>query len=352
MTARRLLPDTEGLLAAARDAGARGLPGARLHQRRPDHGAPARGRRLRRGDAARLADRQRPRPDESRTASGPSSAASRCRSIVDAGVGTASDACVTMEQGVDGILMNTALAEAQDPVAMARAMGLAVESGRTGLPRRPHAAPRSGGAVVARSRDAGLARCRSPRRHEARAGSRCRPRASNPGVRHGRSCDRCARAARSTRRSNGRSSCWGSRIGAWRTSWPPGCCEARARSTPGWRRWCRAAGKRWPPSSRRCSGSAPSSSPRSTGCRPMRRSTPAWSWPRSPAARARAASSTRCSAGWAGRRRSRKRPERNRPPSGWPGRARIRPGWSSGGSSGSARGRPRPCSAGTTPGHA
>ena len=46
--------------------------------------------------------------------------------IVDAGVGTASDACVTMEQGVDGILMNTALAQAQDPVRMATAMRLAV----------------------------------------------------------------------------------------------------------------------------------------------------------------------------------------------------------------------------------
>ena len=50
--------------------------------------------------------------------------------IVDAGVGTASDACVTMEQGVDGILMNTALAAAQDPVTMAHAMKLAVEAGR------------------------------------------------------------------------------------------------------------------------------------------------------------------------------------------------------------------------------
>jgi len=50
--------------------------------------------------------------------------------VVDAGVGTASDACLTMEQGVDGILMNTALAAARDPVAMARAMGLAVEAGR------------------------------------------------------------------------------------------------------------------------------------------------------------------------------------------------------------------------------
>ncbi len=50
--------------------------------------------------------------------------------IVDAGVGTASDACATMEQGVDGILMNTALAEAEDPAGMATAMRLAVEAGR------------------------------------------------------------------------------------------------------------------------------------------------------------------------------------------------------------------------------
>src|SRR5690606_7675536 len=50
--------------------------------------------------------------------------------IVDAGVGTASDACVVMEQGVDGILMNTALAQAEDPVQMATAMRLAVDAGR------------------------------------------------------------------------------------------------------------------------------------------------------------------------------------------------------------------------------
>ena len=50
--------------------------------------------------------------------------------IVDAGVGTASDACLTMEQGVDGVLMNTALAAARDPVGMARAMRLAVRAGR------------------------------------------------------------------------------------------------------------------------------------------------------------------------------------------------------------------------------
>jgi thiazole synthase len=68
--------------------------------------------------------------------------------IVDAGVGTASDACVTMEQGVDGILMNTALAQAGHPVAMARAMGLAVQAGRLAylagrMPRRETAVPSS-----------------------------------------------------------------------------------------------------------------------------------------------------------------------------------------------------------------
>ncbi|HSL22704.1 MAG TPA: thiazole synthase [Vicinamibacterales bacterium] len=50
--------------------------------------------------------------------------------IVDAGVGTASDATIAMELGADGVLMNTAIAGAQDPVAMARAMKLAVEAGR------------------------------------------------------------------------------------------------------------------------------------------------------------------------------------------------------------------------------
>ena len=66
--------------------------------------------------------------------------------IVDAGVGTASDACVVMEQGVDGILMNTALAESEDPVAMAHAMRMAVEAGRLAflagrMPRREVAMP-------------------------------------------------------------------------------------------------------------------------------------------------------------------------------------------------------------------
>lgn len=68
--------------------------------------------------------------------------------IVDAGVGTASDACITMEQGVDGILMNTAIAAARDPVRMALAMKQATEAGRLAylsgrMPRREQAAPSS-----------------------------------------------------------------------------------------------------------------------------------------------------------------------------------------------------------------
>ncbi len=50
--------------------------------------------------------------------------------IVDAGVGTASDAAIAMELGADGVLLNTAIAQARDPVKMAAAMRLAVESGR------------------------------------------------------------------------------------------------------------------------------------------------------------------------------------------------------------------------------
>ncbi len=68
--------------------------------------------------------------------------------IVDAGVGTASDASIAMELGCDGVLMNTAIAEAQDPVLMASAMKKAVESGREAylagrMPRRLYASASS-----------------------------------------------------------------------------------------------------------------------------------------------------------------------------------------------------------------
>ncbi len=53
-----------------------------------------------------------------------------CPVIVDAGVGTASDAAICMELGADGVLMNTAIAEAKDPVLMAEAMREAISAGR------------------------------------------------------------------------------------------------------------------------------------------------------------------------------------------------------------------------------
>jgi len=68
--------------------------------------------------------------------------------LVDAGVGTASDASIAMELGCDGVLMNTAIAAAKDPILMARAMRLAVESGRDAyvagrMPRKLYASASS-----------------------------------------------------------------------------------------------------------------------------------------------------------------------------------------------------------------
>jgi thiazole synthase len=68
--------------------------------------------------------------------------------IVDAGVGTASDACFAMELGIDGILMNTAIAEAENPGEMAEAMNLAVQAGRLAylagrMPKRSYASASS-----------------------------------------------------------------------------------------------------------------------------------------------------------------------------------------------------------------
>jgi thiazole synthase len=68
--------------------------------------------------------------------------------IVDAGVGTASDAALAMELGADAVLMNTAIAGAQDPIAMAEAMKLAVRAGRLAyrsgrIPRKMYASASS-----------------------------------------------------------------------------------------------------------------------------------------------------------------------------------------------------------------
>jgi thiazole synthase len=75
-------------------------------------------------------------------------AQSRVPVIVDAGVGTASDAAIAMELGADGVLMNTAIAGATDPVSMALAMKHAVMAGRLAfcagrIPRRAYATPSS-----------------------------------------------------------------------------------------------------------------------------------------------------------------------------------------------------------------
>ena len=68
--------------------------------------------------------------------------------IVDAGVGTASDAAIAMELGCDGVITNTGIAHAKDPVMMAKAMKLAVEAGRLAwlagrMPKKPYADPSS-----------------------------------------------------------------------------------------------------------------------------------------------------------------------------------------------------------------
>jgi len=65
--------------------------------------------------------------------------------LVDAGIGTASDAAIAMELGCDGVLMNTAIAKAKEPVRMAHAMKLAVEAGREAflagrMPKKPYEA--------------------------------------------------------------------------------------------------------------------------------------------------------------------------------------------------------------------
>jgi thiazole synthase len=68
--------------------------------------------------------------------------------LVDAGVGTASDAAIAMELGCDGVLMNTAIAEAKNPILMAHAMKLATEAGRAAylsgrMPKKKYADPSS-----------------------------------------------------------------------------------------------------------------------------------------------------------------------------------------------------------------
>ena len=128
-----LQPDVVGLVEAAAilDQGRlRGVPLLHRGSRRGD--APGR-RRLPRDHAVGRADRQRARHRQPRLRS--SSCASGCPTstlVVDAGLGAPSHAAEALELGYDAVLLNTAVAKAADPVAMAHAFRLAVEAGRTG----------------------------------------------------------------------------------------------------------------------------------------------------------------------------------------------------------------------------
>ena len=123
--------------------------------------------------------------------------------IVDAGVGTASDAAVAMELGADGVLMNTAIAGAKDPVKMARAMRLAIEAGRLAyeagrIPKKSYASassPTEG--LVARPQRATGDAARGPQPRAADGGD-SPPRRARMGWRRGRT--RRASTAGSARR--------------------------------------------------------------------------------------------------------------------------------------------------------
>ena len=142
---RTLYPDAVELLDAAETAGRRRLHRPPLHQRRPDPRPPPRGGRLRRGDAAR-ARRSAPAPASATpTTSRSSSSAPRCPVILDAGIGTASDAALAMELGCDArAARQRDLRAPRTRRRWPRAMRGAVEAGhaarRAGrIPRRTHA---------------------------------------------------------------------------------------------------------------------------------------------------------------------------------------------------------------------
>ena len=124
-----LYPNMPETLRARRDPDQGRLRGHGLLQRRPDHGQAAGGHGLRRDHAARGAHRLRARRAEPgrhphHRRAHRRAGAGRCR------CGDGSDAAVAMELGCDGVLMNTAIAGARDPVLMAHAMRHAVEAGR------------------------------------------------------------------------------------------------------------------------------------------------------------------------------------------------------------------------------
>ena len=132
-------------------------------QRRPDHRQAARGHRLRRGDAARLAHRLRHGHPQSRGTCSSSSRSAKVPVLVDAGVGTASDAAIAMELGCDGVLMNTAIAKAQNPGADGAGDEQGGRGRARGVPRRA-ACRRSSIPPTPSSPTAGLIQPQAPER--------------------------------------------------------------------------------------------------------------------------------------------------------------------------------------------
>ena len=137
---RTLLPDAPELLRAAEELVDDGFVVLPYTTDDPVLARRLAGRRLRRRDAARLADRQR---HGIRNPYNLSIMRERVSVplVLDAGVGTASDAALAMELGCDAVLCASAISRAQDPVAMARAIRAAVEAGRLARARRAHPAP-------------------------------------------------------------------------------------------------------------------------------------------------------------------------------------------------------------------
>ena len=126
---KTLYPDVEGLARGHADPGQGRLRGAALHERRR-----RRASKLEEAGAAAVMPLGAPIGSglgvQNRLNIQLIIEAVKVPVIVDAGVGTASDAAIAMELGADGVLLNTAIAEAREPVRMARAMRKAVEAGR------------------------------------------------------------------------------------------------------------------------------------------------------------------------------------------------------------------------------
>ena len=133
---QKTYPDVVATLAAAKRWSGR-LRRDGLHPATTRSCASAWRHRLRRGDAAGRADRLGPGRAEQRYNLLEIVENAKVPIMVDAGVGTASNAAIAMELGCDGVLMNTAIpAGAKDPVLMAHAMQLAVETGRAAISAR------------------------------------------------------------------------------------------------------------------------------------------------------------------------------------------------------------------------